>query len=313
MKKTYRLGSRGSPLALLQAEEVRKLLLSSHPDLAGKGGIEIVPISTSGDWRPEHKEQSFRDLGGNKELFTKEIDEALLSGAIDMAVHSMKDVSTWLPQGIEIMAVLQRVDPRDAFLGRTAKKFEDLPQGATIGTSSLRRQAQILVCRPDLKIVPMRGNVETRLKKLADGKADATLLALAGLTRLGLQDRVSSVLSTDVMLPAAAQGAVGVAARTEDSDMRRLLQPLDVRESHMCVTAERALLNKLDGSCDTPIGALARIIADRQIEIEGLVAKPDGTSLVRMKISGAAGQAEQLGETLGARIKAQLPPDFFAA
>jgi hydroxymethylbilane synthase len=313
MKKILRLGSRGSPLALLQAEETRKNLFLSHAGLADEVEIEIVPILTSGDWRPEHREQSFRELGGNKELFTKEIDEALLSGTIDMAVHSMKDVAAFLPPRMEIMAVLQRVDPRDAFIGRAAKTFEDLPQSAIVGTSSLRRQAQILALRPDLRVVSLRGNVETRLKKLADGQADATLLALAGLMRLGLQDRVSSVLPTDVILPAAAQGAIGIAARTDDDEMRNLLQAVNVQDSFVCIAAERAFLRKLDGSCHTPIGALAYYDEPGHIELEGVAAKSDGTCMVRLKTGGPADKAEQLGEELGERVRAQLPADFFAA
>jgi hydroxymethylbilane synthase len=313
MKKTLRLGSRGSPLALLQAEETQKKLFASCPGLAEEVEIQIVPIVTSGDWRPEHREQSFRELGGNKELFTKEIDEALLDGHIDMAVHSMKDVGTWLPERMEFMAVLQRVDPRDAFIGRDAQRLEDLPKGATVGTASLRRQAQILAFRPDLRVVPLRGNVETRLKKLAEGQADATLLALAGLTRLGLRDRVSSVLSTDIVLPAAAQGAIGIAARRDDDDVRSLLQKINVRDAFVCVAAERAFLRKLDGSCHTPIGALALLDTVGRLHIEGVAAKPDGTSVVRMHANGAAEAAEQIGDALGERVKDALPPDFFAA
>ena len=313
MKKTLRLGTRGSPLALVQAEEARKIIFSAHSGLSETTNIEIVPIVTSGDWRPEHREQSFRELGGNKELFTKEIDEALLTGYIDMAIHSMKDVGTNLPDNMGIAAYLQRVDPRDAFIGREVRRFEDLPKGAVIGTASLRRQAQILAHRPDLKVVSLRGNVETRLKKLADGHADATLLALAGLTRLGLQDRATSILSTDIMLPAAAQGALGIAARMDDDEVCDLLRPINVRETEVCVTAERAFLRKLDGSCHTPIGALATLGVDGQLHLDGMVAAADGTSVVRMQSSGAVKDADQLGEELGTRVKAVLPANFFAA
>lgn len=313
MKKVLRLGSRGSPLALLQAEETRKKLFSSHPDLASTAEIEIVPILTSGDWRQEHREQSFRELGGNKELFTKEIDEALLGGHIDMAVHSMKDVATLIPGRIEFIAILQRVDPRDAFIGRDVRRFEDLPKGAAVGTSSLRRQAQILARRPDLRIVPLRGNVETRLQKLADGIADATLLAHAGLIRLGLQSRASSVIPADIVLPAAAQGAIGVAARKDDAEVRTLLQAINARATAACVAAERAFLRVLDGSCHTPIGALAELDAAGQLHLEGVAAKADGTSVIRMKASGLPMTAERIGEELGGHFKATLPPDFFAA
>ena len=313
MKKTLRLGTRGSPLALLQAEETRKKLFLAHPGLAETTDIEIVSISTSGDWRPEHREQSFRELGGNKELFTKEIDEALLASHIDMAVHSMKDVATLLPHRLGIIAMLTRVDPRDAFISHQAPTLQDLPQGAVVGTASVRRQAQILARRPDLRIVPLRGNVETRLKKLADGQADATLLALAGLTRLGLQDRASSVVPTDAMLPAAGQGALGIAARKDDDEVCNLLRAIDVRETSVCVTAERAFLRKLDGSCHTPIGALARLDGEGRVQLEGLVAEADGSSVVRMKSSGSADRAAELGEDLGARVRAEMRPGFFAA
>lgn len=313
MKKTLRLGTRGSPLALLQAEETRKKLFSTHPGLLETVEIEIVPITTSGDWRPEHREQSFRELGGNKELFTKEIDEALLNGHIDMAVHSMKDVATWLPDRIEIVAISERIDPRDAFIGRDVRRLEDLPKGAVVGTASLRRQAQILAYRSDLRVVSLRGNVETRLKKLADGQADATLLAMAGLTRLGLQDRASSILSTDIMLPAAAQGALGVAARKDDDEMRSLLQAINQPDAAVCVAAERAFLRKLDGSCHTPIGALAHLKSGGRLHLEGVVAEAGGTSVVRMKIDAPAAEAERIGEELGGRIKEALPANFFAA
>lgn len=313
MKKTLRLGTRGSPLALIQAEEVKKTLFLAHPALGETATIEIVPIVTSGDWKPEHREQSFRELGGNKELFTKEIDEALLSGHVDMAVHSMKDVGTLLPQNMVIAAYLKRVDPRDAFIGRDAKNLDDLPKGAVVGTASLRRQAQLLAHRPDLRIVSLRGNVETRLKKLADGQADATLLALAGLTRLGLRDRASSILSIDIMLPAAAQGAIGITARKDDEEMRGLLSAINDEPTSICVTAERAFLRKLDGSCHTPIGALATLNAKDELHLDGVVAGADGSSVVRMYADGPAAEAEQIGEDLGARIKARLPANFFAA
>lgn len=313
MKKILRLGSRGSPLALIQAEEVRKKILQAHPGMANQADIEIVPIVTSGDWRPEHREQSFRELGGNKELFTKEIDEALIHGRIDMAVHSMKDVATVLPEPIVIAANLERVDPRDAFIGRSVRNLDDLPKGAVVGTASLRRQAQLLAYRPDLRVVSMRGNVETRLKKLAEGHADATLLAYAGLTRLGLTDRASSLLSTAIMLPAAAQGALGVATRRDDAEIYDLVRAINVRPTEICVLAERAFLHKLDGSCHTPIGALAVLGSDGRVHLDGLVADAGGASVVRMQGAGAADEAEAIGRDLGARIKATLPADFFAA
>jgi hydroxymethylbilane synthase len=294
MKKILRLGSRGSPLALLQAEEARKKILAAHPGMDSETDIEIVPIRT-------------------KELFTKEIEDALLEGHIDMAIHSMKDVASWLPGGLEIAAILERADPREAFIGRAAHTLLELPPDAAVGTSSVRRQAQVLALRPDLRIVPLRGNVETRLKKLADGQADAILLALAGLARLGLQDRISSIVSPKDMLPAAAQGAAGIEIRSGDDETRRLLERVNARETHICVQAERSLLRKLDGSCATPIGALAVFTGADHITLEGMIAKPDGTSVIRMSASGPASAAEALGAELGGKMKGRLPPDFYAA
>jgi hydroxymethylbilane synthase len=312
MKKTIRLGTRGSPLALIQAEDVQKRLRAAHPNMGSDTDVEIVPIRTSGDWKPEQKERSFIELGGNKGLFTKEIEEALLTGHIDMAVHSMKDVASNLPDNLEIAAILERFDARDAFIGRTARTLDELPAGSTVGTSSLRRQSQILAHRPDLHIVPLRGNVDTRLKKLADGIADATLLAVAGLMRLGMTNRISSIMEPDAMLPAAAQGAVGIEIRRGDDAMRKLLAPLNCATTASCITAERALLRILDGDCHTPIGVYARLHSD-QITLNAVVARADGTSVIRLKETSAANQAEALGEKMGATLKGQLPPDFFAA
>lgn len=313
MKKIIRLGTRGSPLALLQAEEARKKLLANYPELATEADIEIITIRTSGDWRPEQKDQSFIDLGGNKGLFTKEIEEALLTKYIDLAVHSMKDVANILPDRLEIAAFLERVDPRDAFIGRQVKKFGDLPKGATVGTCSLRRQAQILAQRPDLKIISLRGNVETRLKKLESGTADATILAVAGLTRLGLEKRISSILETDIMLPSVAQGAIGIEIRRDDEAIKKLLTPLNHTKTSQCVTAERVVMQILDGSCKTPLAAYAQFINDNEIMLQALAAKADGTSVVKLNQKGPANKAENLGKELGQKLKSQLPSDFFAA
>jgi hydroxymethylbilane synthase len=313
MKKIIRLGSRGSPLALVQAEEIRKCLFAAHPNLHDECDIEIVPIRTAGDWKPEQKERTFIDLGGNKAMFTKEIEEALLSNHIDMAAHSMKDMDSILPQGLEIGAMLSREDPRDAFIASKFRTLDELPSGAVVGTSSLRRKSQIIARRPDLKVVPFRGNVDTRLQKLANGAVDATLLAVAGLKRLGFTKRISSIMEIDIMLPAAAQGAVGVEIRRGDSAMAKLLAPINCVKTSACVTAERTMLRILDGSCETPIAALAKITQDNHIEIEGLVAKPDGSALVRLSHSGPANNPETVGEELGAKLKGKLPADFFTA
>lgn len=311
MKKIIRIGTRGSPLALIQAEQVKKNLFSLYPDHQKNLEIEIVPIRTSGDWKPEQKEQSFLDLGGNKGLFTKEIEEALLTNYIDIAVHSMKDVASWLPESLEIAVTLPRLDPRDAFICGKAPYLEALPKGSTVGTSSLRRQAQILAKRPDLKVISLRGNVETRLQKLADGVADATLLAVAGLTRLGAAARITSIMETGEMLPAASQGAIGIEIRSEDTDIKVMLSPLNCEKTFACVLAERAFLKILDGSCHTPIAALATITG-KDIKIEALAAKPDGTSLIRMSHQGSTDKAETVGTELGHKMKSKLPPDFFS-
>lgn len=312
MKKVLRLGTRGSPLAIVQAEDVRKRLYQAHPELANYGEIEIVPIRTSGDWRPEHKERTFVEMGGNKGLFTKEIEEALQGQYIDMAVHSMKDVASLLPDGLEIAAILDRIDPRDAFISHKARSLAELPSGSVIGTSSMRRQSQILALHPHLQVVPLRGNIDTRLKKMADGVADATLLAVAGMTRLSVLDRMASIIETDIILPAAAQGAIGIEIRRNDEDMRNYLLPLNCSTTSICISAERAMLKYLDGSCHTPIGALAKTIDQDQIILEGLIAKPDGSAIVRRKINGTILQAEEIGIELGKMLKTELPLDFFA-
>lgn len=313
MKKILRIGTRGSPLALVQAHSVRQALLAAHPALAHDVDIEIVPIRTTGDWRPEQQEQTFLQMGGNKGLFTKEIEEALVAGYIDMAVHSMKDVQTWTPDGLEYVAILPREDPRDAFLAHNARTLDDLPSGARVGTASLRRQSQILAKRPDLVVVPLRGNVDTRLKKLQDGDADATILAQAGLIRLQLAGRAASLIDTQTMLPAVAQGAIGVEIRADHDEARELATAINCPKSMVCVAAERALLKVLDGSCRTPIAALAQLRAGDKLFMEGLVAKPDGSSVIRMQQEAPAAAALQLGEELGSAIKKLMPLDFMVA
>ena len=313
MKKTIRLGTRSSPLALIQAEEVKRRLLEAWPHLCAEAEIEIVPIRTTGDWKPEHKDLRFIEMGGNKGLFTKEIEEALLSDHIDIAVHSMKDVSTLLPQGVMIGAIIERADPREAFIGRTVPTLDDLPSGSVVGTASLRRQAQILAQRPDLRITPLRGNIETRLKKLEEGMADATILAVAGLARLGLQSRISSFMSVEAMLPASSQGALGAEIRIGDDDICALLAPLNDAASYVCIAAERAVMRVIDGNCHTPAGAYARITDAGLLELEALVARADGTDLLRLSAVGKGEEAEALGEELGKNLKSRSPADIFTA
>jgi hydroxymethylbilane synthase len=298
------IGTRGSPLALWQAEYVRAGLIARH---GGELEAALSVITTSGD---RIKDKPLRDFGG-KGLFTKEIDEALLEGRVDMAVHSMKDLETELPAGIAIAAVLKRADPRDAFISRAAPSLAALPPGAVVGTSSLRRQAQVRRARPDLRVTDLRGNVETRLAKLDAGRADATLLAMAGLDRLGLASEATAVLSTDEMLPAVAQGAIGVVARADDAKTHALLAPLNDAPSATAIACERAFLARLDGSCKTPIAGLAEI-ADGSLRFRGLILTPDGSEWHFVEMDGPAEDAERLGGEAGDDLLTRAGPDFIA-
>jgi hydroxymethylbilane synthase len=302
-KAPLRIGTRGSAMALFQAGLVRERLLAAHPDLAG--AVEIVPIRTSGD-----REQSRRlaEIGG-KGLFTKEIEEALFDRRIDLAVHSLKDVETWLPPGLEIACVLPRDDPREAFLSPRAASLGELPQGAVVGTSSLRRQAQLLRRRPDLEIVPLRGNADTRIGKLAAGEVDATILALCGLLRLGREAEAREILSPASMLPAIGQGALAIECRSGNDRLREQLLVLDDRASGAAVAAERAMLAALDGSCRTPIGGLAEV-AGAALHIKGAIWKSDGSEEIAGERSGAMADAEALGADLGRELRRRAGPGF---
>jgi hydroxymethylbilane synthase len=303
---SLRIGTRGSPLALIQAEEVKAALLAAHSDLDA-GAIEIVVIRTTGD---RIRDKPLKEFGG-KGLFTKEIEEALYADEIDLAVHSMKDVPTELPPGLTIACYLPREDPRDALLAPAATGLADLPRGAVVGSSSLRRRAQLLHARPDLEVVEFRGNVETRLAKLADGVADATLLAMAGLNRLGMSDRASAALAPEVLLPAVAQGAIGIEIRAEDRATAARLAPLNDAATQTCVMAERAFLAALDGSCKTPIAALATLRADGGIDFRGQILTPDGTQVHEAERRGPAGEAARLGGDAGTELAARAGPGFF--
>ena len=302
-----RFGTRGSALALAQAAEVRARLGAALPELAEPGAVETLAIRTTGD---AVTDRPLAEAGG-KGLFTKEIDAALLNGRIDFAVHSMKDMESHLAPGICIAAVLPREDPRDALLAPGARSIAALPRHARVGTSSVRRTAQLLALRPDLHIVPFRGNVNTRLAKFDAGAADAIVLALAGLHRLGVARADIAVLEPAEMLPSAAQGAIAVACRADDGATRALLATLDDRASHLCVTAERALLFALDGSCRTPIAALARLDGDR-LALDGLVATHDGRTLFRAHREGPAAAAAALGQDAGRELRAKAPASLFA-
>ncbi|OIR00789.1 porphobilinogen deaminase [mine drainage metagenome] len=305
-RPSLRIGTRGSPLALAQAYEVQARLRAAHPDLAADGAIEIVVIKTTGDMVLD---RTLSEIGG-KGLFTKEIDEAQLDGRIDIAVHSMKDVPTVLPPGLVLPCILEREDTRDAFICLKAKSLADLPAGSVVGTASLRRGAQILFRRPDLRVEPLRGNVQTRLKKLEEGVVDATLLAMAGLRRLNMADRVASEIPPEEMLPAVAQGAIGITARRDDTATLARLAPLDHAASHIRVLAERAFLAVLDGSCRTPIGGLAEL-AGETLTFRGLVIRPDGSQAHELTLTGTAAEAETIGRTAGEELLGRCGPGFF--
>ena len=300
-----RIGSRGSPLALVQAREVQGRLAAACD--APPEHIEIKIIRTTGDVVQDRP----LSAGGGKGLFTKEIEEALLSGAIDLAVHSSKDMTTVLPEGLVLSAFLPREDPRDAFISRKAKTLRELPAGAVVGTASLRRAAMVKQLRPDLSIMPLRGNVETRLRKIAAGEADATLLAVAGLKRLGLFAAARAVLDVDEFVPAVGQGAIGIEIRADDAKTRALLAKIDDADTATAVTAERAFLAVLDGSCRTPIGGHARIEND-VVRLRGLIVKPDGSEAFEVFRDGPRAQAAALGADAGHELKARGGPDFFA-
>ena len=299
-----RIGTRGSPLALAQAHMVGRLLAAAQG--VAEDAIEIRVIRTTGD---AIQDRPLADVGG-KGLFTKEIEQALLDGAIDLAVHSAKDMVTVLPEGLVLAACLKREDVRDVFVSRSAKSLAQLPSGATVGTASLRRQAQVLRLRRDLRIVPMRGNVGTRLDKLARGEADATILALAGLKRLGVADAATAILGTDQFLPAVGQGAIAIETRSGDNVTRALIAPINDAATLTAVRAERAFLAVLDGSCRTPIAGYASI-AGGNVSFRGLIAKPDGSEVFETSRAGAIADADELGADAGAELKSRASPGFF--
>jgi hydroxymethylbilane synthase len=300
-----RIGTRGSAMALHQTGLVRDRLSAAHPELATEGAIEIVPIRTTGD---RVQTRLLAEIGG-KGLFTKEIEEALLDRRIDLAVHSLKDMETVLPAGLAIGAVLARDDPRDALISRGGESLAQLSQRARIGTASLRRRAQLLRHRGDLDVLPIRGNVNTRLAKLAAGEFDALVLALCGLERLGMAGLASEILAPELMLPAVGQGALAIECREGDAAVRQLLASLNDPASAACVAAERAMLAALDGSCRTPIAGLATITRD-SLALDALLLAPDGSVERRDRIVGALGDAVRLGSELGARLRSGAGPEF---
>ncbi|MBP7253613.1 MAG: hydroxymethylbilane synthase [Alphaproteobacteria bacterium] len=303
-----RIGTRNSKLALRQAALLEAALIRAEPTLAATGYIVIVPMQSAGDWKPEQQECSFAAMGGNKGLFAKELEVALLERRIDIAIHSAKDLETVLATGLTLACFLPRDDVRDAFIAPNVTHWRELPAGARVGTSSLRRAVQVLADRPDLVIAPLRGNVDTRLRKLRDGQVDATLLALCGLQRLGLADDCFHPLPTDVMLPAVAQGALAVEMRDEPGALYDLLRRLNCGVTERCVTLERIFLHHLNGSCHTPVAALATLAAGHRINFTALVAQPDGSNLVRRKLQLADAEAATGVASLGTELRAYLPP-----
>ena len=299
-----KIGTRGSPLALAQAVETRDRLMAAHG--LPQEAFSIEAIATTGD---RIQDRPLSEVGG-KGLFTKEIEDALLSGRIDIAVHSSKDMATRLPDGLVLAAFLPREDARDAFIGRTAATLADLPHGALVGSSSLRRQALIGRARPDLRVEMFRGNVQTRLRKLADGQVDGTILALAGLRRLDLQHVATHVMPLDVFPPAPGQGAIGIEARVGDDRAEALLAPLQHWPTAWALLCERAFLAALNGSCRTPIAGHAVLEGDR-LRFEGLVLSPDGKEAHQAHAAGPARDAEALGRAAGAEVRARAGAAFF--
>ena len=288
-KQTIRIATRKSPLAMWQAEFVRDSLIAAHPGLE----VELLGMSTQGD---KILDSPLAKIGG-KGLFVKELEVCILEGDADIAVHSMKDVPVEFPEGLHLAVICEREDPRDAFVSNTFKTLDELPQGAKVGTSSMRRQCQLRERRPDLQIIDLRGNVNTRLRKLDEGQYDAIILAAAGLIRLGFNDRITQLLETDISLPAIGQGAVGIECRADDKRVNGLLAALNDAETYTRVIAERAMNNRLEGGCQVPIAGYAVLDGDT-LHLRGLVGQPDASEMIRGEVSGPASEAEQLGTSL---------------
>ncbi|ENU43928.1 porphobilinogen deaminase [Acinetobacter seifertii] len=302
--KTLKIATRQSPLALWQAEHIRARLQELHPDLT----VELVKFVTQGD---KILDTPLAKIGG-KGLFVKELEAALLDGRADLAVHSMKDVPMALPEGLTLAVICEREDPLDAFVSNNFEKFADLPQGAKVGTSSLRRKSQILKQRPDLQIIDLRGNVGTRLSKLDDDQYDAIILASAGLKRLGLENRIRHTIEPNVSLPAVGQGALGLECRADDQEVLALIQPLLHIETDVCVRAERAFNAYLEGGCQVPIAGYATL-QDGKIHIEGRVGSVDGQTLLRAELNDEIHNAQQLGENLARNLLEQGAGDLLKA
>ena len=288
-----KIGTRGSKLALAQSQWVKEKIEARNPDLM----VELVTIKTTGD---KILDSPLNKIGG-KALFVKEIEEALLKKTVDLAVHSMKDVPAEIPEGLVLSTFPEREDPRDAFISIRYQALEDLPQGAKVGTSSLRRAAQLLAMRPDLRLVPLRGNVDTRLRKLENRDLQAIILATAGMRRLGLESRITQFIPSEQVLPAIGQGALGLEVRCDDERTINLLEFLNHEETAVTVRAERAFLKELEGGCQVPMAAFC-LLRDNQLHLEGMVAELDGSKIIRDKVMGEKAKAKQIGVTLARKL-----------
>ena len=306
---SLRIGTRGSPLALTQTGTVIEALKNAHPLLKQKGAVEMVVITTTGD---RVQNRLLAEVGG-KGMFTKELDEALLDDQIDIGIHSMKDMPTYLPDGIALHAIMPREDVRDAFVSKKHGSFGDLPEGATLGTASLRRRSQVLNTRPDLRVVPLRGNVDTRLQKIETGEADATILALAGLKRLGKEEAATEIMETDLLLPAVGQGSLAATCRMEDAGANALLAGLAEPTTTAAIIAERAMLVVLDGSCHSPIAGLARPDGKGNLDMRGLIARPNGTEVADMTATAPMTDAQDLGRSLAEDLLVKAGPGILEA
>ena len=293
MSQTIRIATRKSPLAMWQAEHVASELKRIHPDIQ----VEIHGMKTQGD---KILDTPLAKIGG-KGLFIKELEQGLLSDQADIAVHSMKDVPVELPEGLHLAVIMQREDPRDAYVSNNYRTLDELPEGVCVGTSSLRRQSQVAERRPDLKIKSLRGNVNTRLRKLDEGEFDAIILAAAGLIRLGFQERITALISPEQSLPAIGQGAVGIECRQDDARVNQLIAPLHHTETAYCVMAERAMNHRLHGGCQVPIAGYA-MLENNALWLRGLVGEPDGSEIIRGEVEGAPEEAEAMGTGLAERL-----------
>lgn len=303
MTQTIRIATRKSPLALWQAEYVKAELQKNHPGLQ----VELLGMSTKGD---KILDSPLAKIGG-KGLFVKELEVAILEDRADIAVHSMKDVPHDFPEGLGLVTICEREEPRDAFVSNQFKNLDELPKGAKVGTSSLRRQCQLMALRPDLKVLQLRGNVNTRLKKLDEGQYDAIILAAAGLLRLEMPERIASLIPVEQSLPAAGQGAVGIECRLDDQTTRDILAPLHHQETALRVTAERAVNHRLNGGCQVPIGAFAELV-DGQLQLNGLVGDPDGSVIYRSESTGKTEQALEQGQLLAEQLLEQGAGEILA-